>query len=220
MQQLLTVAEVGASAVLYVLLTLSVVSIAVAIDRWVWFRRRDAGDLEALGRTLVDRLFKGDFAGAAKLLQGVRSVETEVLGKALEWYHDGPDSVAEIVGAEMRGRKKQLESGLLFLGTLGNNAPFLGLFGTVLGIVVAFRELGAAGQSGNMTNVMGGIAEALVSTAVGILVALPAVVAYNVFQKKAQTVEENVESLGNQVLAQMKSVRQASHAHLTMKVQG
>ncbi len=80
-------------------------------------------------------------------------------------------------------RRKKFEAGLLFLGTLGNNAPFIGLFGTVLGIVTAFRELGA-NSMGAMGNVMSGIAEALIATAVGILVALPAVVFYNVFQKK------------------------------------
>ena len=105
----------------------------------------------------------------------------------------------------MRARRKKFEGGLLFLGTLGNNAPFIGLFGTVLGIVTAFRELGSA-QMGAMGNVMGGIAEALISTAVGILVALPAVVFYNVFQKKGADVEEQAGALGNVVLASMKAV--------------
>ena len=73
----------------------------------------------------------------------------------------------------------------------------------MLGIVTAFRELaGAAGSTAGMNNVMSGIAEALVATAVGILVALPAVIAYNVFQKKSQDLEENVLSIGNLVLAQ------------------
>jgi biopolymer transport protein ExbB/TolQ len=97
----------------------------------------------------------------------------------------------------------------VFLGTLGNNAPFVGLFGTVLGIIVAFRELssaaaGVAGGTGNMNNVMSGIAEALVSTAIGILVAVPAVIFFNIFQKKAVAIEDNVGALGNAVVAFMK----------------
>ena len=104
-------------------------------------------------------------------------------------------------------RRKSFEAGLLFLGTLGNNAPFIGLFGTVLGIVTAFRELRAAARRRAMGNVMGGIAEALVATAVGILVALPAVIAYNVFQKKGPDIEENAAALGNVLLASMKGQR-------------
>jgi len=116
-----------------------------------------------------------------------------------------------MTGARTRERL-HLERGLAVLGTLGNNAPFIGLFGTVLGIVTAFRELaGAAGNSAGMNNVMGGIAEALVATAVGILVALPAVIAYNVFQKKTQDLEENVQSIGGLILAQMKSHRDGFH---------
>ncbi|TMQ10805.1 MAG: MotA/TolQ/ExbB proton channel family protein [Deltaproteobacteria bacterium] len=105
-------------------------------------------------------------------------------------------------------RRRQIESGLVFLGTLGNNAPFVGLFGTVLGIIVAFRELSSAaasvaGGTGNMNNVMSGIAEALVSTAVGILVAVPAVIFFNIFQKKTVVIEDNIGALGNAVCAQM-----------------
>jgi len=110
----------------------------------------------------------------------------------------------------VRSRRKRFEAGLLFLGTLGNNAPFIGLFGTVLGIVTAFRELGTA-QMGAMGNVMSGIAEALISTAVGILVALPAVIFYNVFQKKGADVEEQAAALGNVVLASMKSDKDGSN---------
>ena len=106
----------------------------------------------------------------------------------------------------------------MFLGTLGNNAPFIGLFGTVLGIVTAFRELGAPGAAtAGMNNVMGGIAEALIATAVGILVALPAVISYNVFQKKGADVEENADALGNVVLAAMTRARAKSTASTTRR---
>ncbi|MGZ3461567.1 MAG: MotA/TolQ/ExbB proton channel family protein, partial [Archangium sp.] len=74
----------------------------------------------------------------------------------------------------------------------------------VLGIITAFKELGNA-QAGAMGNVMAGIAEALISTAVGILVALPAVVAFNYFQKKSLDVEDNVAALGGQLLAHLRS---------------
>ena len=80
----------------------------------------------------------------------------------------------------------QLKGGLGFLATIGSTAPFIGLFGTVVGIINAFRSIAATG-SGGMSVVSGGIAEALVSTALGIFVAIPAVVAFNHFTGKIET---------------------------------
>jgi len=124
--------------------------------------------------------------------------------EALGWYAEGPESVEQILVRATRVRRKRFEGGLLFLGTLGNNAPFIGLFGTVLGIVTAFRELGN-NSMGAMGNVMSGIAEALIATAVGIMVALPAVIFYNVFQKKGADVEEQAGALGNVLIASMRA---------------
>jgi biopolymer transport protein ExbB/biopolymer transport protein TolQ len=205
-QKLLAIAQVAGSVVLYLLLGLSVLSIGMIIERW-WFFRRRRIDNDALGREVLKRLDSGDQAGVNTLLASSRSVEAEVLGAAMKWYEAGPESFQEVLTGTMRQARKKLEGGLLFLGTLGNNAPFIGLFGTVLGIVTAFRELGAGAgaTSGAMGNVMSAIAEALVATAVGILVALPAVIAYNTFQKKAGQIEDNVGTLGNLVVAQMKA---------------
>jgi biopolymer transport protein ExbB/biopolymer transport protein TolQ len=206
-RKLLAIATIGGPVVLYILLALSVISVGVCIERWFWFFRRRI-DAPALGRKLVALLRKGDLDGARQLLKGTPGVEAEVLDDALGWYEDGQEAVAEVLGAGPKERRKSYEAGLLFLGTLGNNAPFVGLFGTVLGIVTAFRDLAdAAGNTNGMNNVMSGIAEALVSTAVGILVAIPAVIAYNYFQKKTQDLEENVQSIGALVLAEMKSTR-------------
>jgi biopolymer transport protein ExbB/TolQ len=209
MQKLVLVASTGATAVLYLLLALSVLSVGVVLERWLYFRRRRF-DLASVGDALAKRLRAQDVKGAQKSLADIRSVEAEVIGDALTYYEDGPDSVQEIVQKGIRQRRRIFEGGLLFLGTLGNNAPFVGLFGTVLGVVAAFKELGAASANvaatgGGMGNVMVGIAEALIATAVGILVAIPAVIAFNVFQKKCNDIEENSGALLNQVLAVMKA---------------
>ncbi len=210
-QKLLSIAQVGGQAVLYVLLALSVLSIGVVLERWWWFRTRRI-DAATVGRKLVALLRKGELEDARKLLQKTPGVEAEVLLDALSWYPDGYEAVEQVIAGGVKERRKKYEAGLMFLGTLGSNAPFVGLFGTVLGIVTAFRELaGAAGNAAGMNNVMGGIAEALVATAVGILVAIPAVVFYNLFQKKTQDVEENVQSIGALILAQMKSHRDGFH---------
>jgi biopolymer transport protein ExbB/TolQ len=202
-QKLLAVAQVGSSVVLYLLLALSVLSIGLILERWLYFRKRRV-DAPALGKQLLVKLLEKDTAGVEKLLKASPAVEAEVLAEAMRWYDRGPAAFEQILAASVKERRKGFESGLLFLGTLGNNAPFIGLFGTVLGVVTAFRELGA-NATGAMGNVMGGIAEALVATAVGILVALPAVIAYNVFQKKCGDLEENAAALGGIVLAHLKS---------------
>ncbi|HEX2570134.1 MAG TPA: MotA/TolQ/ExbB proton channel family protein [Polyangia bacterium] len=203
--KLLNAAQSGGTAVLYLLIGLSVLSVTVVVDRWLYFRRRRV-DAAALGQKLLELLRAGDRTDARQLLEKTRGVEPEILLQALAWYDDGAEAVEKVLESQMRDRRRELEGGLLFLGTVGNNAPFIGLFGTVLGVLTAFRELGTS-TAGAMGNVMSGIAEALVATAVGLLVALPAVVAYNVFQKKSTDIEENVGVLGALVLAEMKSKR-------------
>lgn len=195
--------QMGSTLVLWLLIVLSVLSVGIVVDRILYFRKRRV-DARALGRAMVEKLRAGDVEGARTMLSRHKSVEAEVLAEALEWYGDGADAVAEILSSGLKDRRAQFESGLLFLGTLANNSPFIGLFGTVLGIITAFKELGSA-QAGAMGNVMAGIAEALISTAVGILVALPAVVAFNYFQKKSLDVEDNVTALGGQLLAHLRS---------------
>jgi biopolymer transport protein ExbB/biopolymer transport protein TolQ len=220
MQKLVLVASAGATAVLYLLLFLSVISVGVVIERWWYFRRRKL-DLATVGDGLAKQLRERNLEGAKKLLSASQSVEAAVLYDALAYYGDGADSLQEIVQKGIRQRRKTFESGLLFLGTLGSNSPFVGLFGTVLGVVAAFKELGAvsassAASGGGMGNVMGGIAEALIATAVGILVAIPAVIAYNLFQKKCNDIEENTSALANQVLAVMKAKSQVATKHKSL----
>src|SRR5579863_2528368 len=200
MQKLVFVASVASQAVLYVLLGLSVLSIGVIVERWWYFRQRRY-NLDDLADRLRKAFGRGDLAAARKLLAASRSVEATIVREAVE----------QILAKATRLRRKSFEGGLLFLGTLGNNAPFIGLFGTVLGIVTAFRELGA-NSMGAMGNVMGGIAEALIATAVGILVALPAVIFYNVFQKKGGDIEEQAAALGNIIIASMRTHRRADAA--------
>ena len=114
----------------------------------------------------------------------------------MRWLSKGPEALADAVEAELSRIRGELDRGSNLLGTLGNNAPFIGLFGTVLGVIIAFQALGdAGGNAGAMGGVMAGIAEALVATGVGLAVALPAVVAYNVIQKKAGDIETEALSL-------------------------
>ena len=102
--------------------------------------------------------------------------------------------------------RARLERRLMFLGTLGNNAPFIGLLGTVIGVVGAFQELGeapAAAASATVLapeRVMSAIGEALVATAAGIIVAIPAVAVFNYFQSLVASAIASAETLGHVVL--------------------
>ena len=97
--------------------------------------------------------------------------------------------------------KLRLERNLAFLGTLGANAPFIGLFGSIIGIIKALRDQAESGllQGGGEASkaVISGIYEALVATAVGLLVAIPAVVAYNTFQRRVKRILSEAEGLAN-----------------------
>ena len=204
--QLVLVADISARVVLYLLIALSVASIGIIADRWLYFRRRRV-DLARVGHALEQKL--ADPPAAARALKGERAIECQVVGDALAWVDRGVEPFSQIVEQKLRERRREIEGGQVLLGTLGNNAPFIGLFGTVLGVVSAFHELGSsAAQAGEMGNVMNGIAEALIATALGILVALPAVIAYNVFQKRSAEVEENALALRSLVMAHMLAARE------------
>ena len=204
-ERLLKVALLGSEWVLYLLVGLSVLSLATMAERWVFFLRH-SDDLDRLRKQLTDRLDAGEVREASTLLEKGRSFEARLAFEALRWAFAGPDAIADAVDAELLRCKKELERGTNLLGTLGNNAPFVGLFGTVLGVIIAFHALGDAGQnSGAMGNVMSGISEALVATGVGLFVALPAVVAYNLIQKRIGEIETNALSLTKLISAYARS---------------
>lgn len=208
-ERLLKVALLGSEWILYLLLVLSVFSIATMVERWRYFSRF-SGDGEALRKKLGPLLDQDDLPGAVRVLDASRTVEARVAREALRWAPSGPEAMADAVDSELGRSKKELERGLNFLGTLGNNSPFVGLFGTVLGVIMAFSALGKNGQNnGAMGGVMSAIAEALVATGVGLFVALPAVVAYNAIQKRIGEVETEAASLTKLISAYLKAGRGA-----------
>jgi biopolymer transport protein ExbB/TolQ len=198
-EHLSRIALLGSTWVLYLLLGLSVLSIAAAIERWYFFSRH-SDDLESLALRFSEALEVEDFDRARQVLRQSRSIEASVVLHALRWVHGGPRALADAIDASMATARGQLNRSTHLLGTLGNNAPFVGLMGTVIGVIEAFHQLGDAGQNkAAMGNVMGGIAEALVATGVGLFVAIPAVVIYNLIQKKISEVETGVQVLGKLV---------------------
>jgi biopolymer transport protein ExbB len=196
----------GASWVLWVLVILSVLSVAVMIERAVFYVKRSV-DASALAQKLGAHLDKKDIAGAKALFQG-DSMEGHVLRTGLDLVDRGQRVVSESMEAELARQKARFEAYLIFLGTLGNNAPFIGLFGTVLGIIKAFKDLSLGdptkGGAGAQV-VMAGISEALVATAVGLAVALPAVVAFNYFKSVVKRSVSNTETLTHTLTARLEN---------------
>jgi biopolymer transport protein ExbB len=200
----------GSSWVLWLLGALSIASVAVALERYLFYRSRDA-DLSGLCRALDQRLAAGEFSAAIGDLAASRSVAASIAAAGLRLAQLGPAAVDKAMQSACALERSRLEERLVYLGTVGNNAPFVGLFGTVIGVIQAFEALGkgSAGAGLAATSatqvasqaVMTAIAEALVATAVGILVALPAVAAYNYLQRRVATLLSGSEVLSNLVLA-------------------
>ncbi|MFZ5893694.1 MAG: MotA/TolQ/ExbB proton channel family protein [Myxococcota bacterium] len=205
-EKLLKVALLGASWVMYLMIALSVFSIGAMIERWWFFSRRNV-DPDDLEEGLLKHLTQGDREGAKQLLETSKkkSFEAEVLAPALRYLDAGAEAFGDCVEGELIKVRQELERGSNLLGTLGNNAPFIGLLGTVIGVIIAFNQLGTSQAAASMNQVMGGIAEALVSTGVGLFVALPAVVAYNIIQKKIGDIESNTIAITKQVSAFLKA---------------
>jgi biopolymer transport protein ExbB len=182
------------------LLALSVASVAVMLER-AWLLLRIRGDVRALERGLRERLDVNDVPAARELLLRSRSAEAVIVRAGLAELARGPNAIREALAAATLLQRARLERGLNYLATLASNAPFIGLFGTVIGIILAFERLSAAGARGSASAaVMASIAEALVATAVGIGVAVPAVVAFNAFQKRIRVILDQATALGHVLL--------------------
>ncbi|MBM4353721.1 MAG: MotA/TolQ/ExbB proton channel family protein, partial [Deltaproteobacteria bacterium] len=190
-ETLVKVALLGAEWVLYVLVVLSAVSVALIVERALVLRRtrRNIQALEARFLGLGGR--NGDSSGVERTKEYLL---LEALGRAA----GGGGADNQLMQSQVQGvvaaYRRHLDRFMAFLGTLGNNAPFIGLFGTVIGVIVAFDQLKVE-MEGGAASVMGGIAEALVATAAGLAVAIPAVVAFNYFSKLAEGYVERFELL-------------------------
>ena len=133
-----------------------------------------------------------------------------MLAAGLEMAHLGTESAERAMAGTVAAEKLMMERGLSFLATVGSNAPFLGLFGTVLGIIQAFHDL-AINTAEASEAVMAGISEALVATAVGLLVAIPAVVLYNAFTRWVKSRMARSQSLSQLVLARISASGAGAH---------
>jgi biopolymer transport protein ExbB/biopolymer transport protein TolQ len=210
--------------VVLALLALSVASIAVGIERLLAVRRAarlsasflaawHAGEERPWGGTVDVAAGPADASPAALLLRGLGEVLDEQM----------PHEVAERAYDRTMRRlllasNASLRRGLGFLATVGSTAPFIGLFGTVIGIVNAFEQMAASGQGG-LAVVAGGIAEALITTALGILTAIPALWLFNTITGRITALMTDLECAGEELAvialgAEFGARRHAGHAAL------
>lgn len=190
--------------VMWFMVALSVVSIALIIERLLFFAL-NRGNVRSMAVDLNALFLKGKYDEAKELVKHAKGFEARPLTAALEVAHLGKDAVEEVAQSASKVERLRYERGLAFLGTIGNNAPFIGLFGTVLEIIAALFELGS--QSGGNVGagmVMAKLSAALAATAVGLLVALPAVASFNYFNRRLKTLQTGSEALVHVLIAHLK----------------
>ena len=202
-EKLFNIAQGGAEAILWILILLSVVSVGLIVERWITLRqiRNNSNRIKSRLREALQSHHLSDIEDLGKDRD---SLEGRALSYGLRHVKEsGASGLEEIFNSYALLERPQLERSLNFLATVGANAPFIGLLGTVLGIMKAFRDLAANTGAGNDA-VMLGIAEALVATAVGLIVAIPAVIAYNYFQRQVKMSIQSLETVRDLCLAYAK----------------
>ena len=186
------------SFTLIILSFCSIISISFMIERWLYFRKAEGRGDEILGH--VNKLLEsGKTDQAAAYTQKNPAAVAQVVHYGLLHAGRPRKDLEELLHTKQKEERLKLERWLGVLGTLGNISPFIGLFGTVVGIIKAFRDLALAGGGGPSV-VAKGIAEALVATAAGLLVAIPAVIIYNYYMRRVKTISVDMEVASSRLL--------------------
>lgn len=202
-EKFFAIAQVGHEVTLWVLIILSIFSVAFILERYITLSRIKSRSQKAAVR-IRETLQTGSWDDLEDISKDRDSLEGRGLALGLRHVKErGANGLEEIFNSHSMLERPQLERYLSFLATVGSNAPFIGLLGTVFGIMDAFR--GLATSQGDAAAVMIGISKALVATAIGLLVAIPAVIAFNYFQRQARGVLQSLETVRDVCLAFAKS---------------
>jgi len=202
----LRAAFTGSEWVLWVLLLISFISIGTIVERF-WYFRRTRVDGDRLSRELERHLRAGDLRGAYSLVEQVDAIECEVVAAGLVSLSRGAEAASEAMQSAKARMRPEVDARLAVLGTIGSNAPYVGLLGTVLGIIKAAHDLTGDSGAAGANAVMSGVFEALIATAFGLFVAIPAVIAFNVLQRQVKRVMAQTDALAHQVLASLRYER-------------
>lgn len=206
--------------VVVILLAMSVLALTVAIAKFWQFRAQRLGDLKP-ARTAI-RLYRAGRPDAAlALAESARNPVADTLARALRGQRDGvPEArIRDEVFRHADDVLESLRSGFRTLEVVSSLAPLLGLFGTVLGMIDAFRRLEEAGRQVDPAILSGGIWEALLTTAVGLAVAMPAVALLNWFEGRVDRVAHEIDSIVGQVFTEdLSAEADAAASHATDRI--
>jgi biopolymer transport protein ExbB len=178
-QQLLDLLHQGRLTV-YPLGVASVLVLAILMERLWRFRGIDRSTRQLTGST-IEKLVRRDMEGAKELCRDSRTAIGEIYLEAMRWKNVALEDLERILATSRQEAAQDLKRGLWVIGTIGSLAPYVGLFGTVIGIIRAFQDMAEHG-AGGFEVVAAGISEALVATAAGLLVAIVALLFFNYLQ--------------------------------------
>lgn len=170
---------------MYILLFCSFLSITILLERIFYYRKRSRTKRSEFMTGIKRALKSGNIERAMEICKDTDAPFSNVIYSGLELHDHHEKEISNAMEREITVETTKLERFTSIVGTIGNTAVYIGLFGTVLGIIRAFHDIAAAG-AGGMSIVIGGVAEALVCTAMGLLVAVPAVIAFNYFIKRVE----------------------------------
>jgi len=194
----------GAEWVMWLLLILSVLTLACTLERWLFMRSRKP-ELEDTWKKLAGLMDNEDSEQITARLTEATAMEEVVGLSVLKERGRSAEALEDVVQAAVTAEKLKYNRGLRFLATTTSNAPFIGLLGTVVGIVQAFAKLADVAPGANRSQfIMGSISEALAATAIGLLVAIPAAAAYNWFQGKVDDCESRSLILSRRLIAKLR----------------
>lgn len=197
------ISSYGHEATLWVLILLSIFSLAFILERYFAITKVRNESLK-VGQRIRELLQANSLSEIEEISKDRDSLEGRAVSYALRHVREnGKDGLEEIFTSYALLERPRLEKHLNFLATVGSNAPFIGLLGTVFGVMDAFKEL--ANTTPDQPAVMLGISKALIATAIGLLVAIPAVVAYNYFQRQVRSIMGSLDSVKELCLAYAKS---------------
>ncbi|MCU0846890.1 MAG: MotA/TolQ/ExbB proton channel family protein [Spirochaetes bacterium] len=198
---MISLVEYGEIFVFLSLLFASILALSVGIERALVFRKNMSKESNKFLRELAGLLRKADMKGAREYLNNTdENIYSRFAEFSLTHYDDGQEKLTNLMSGKAIEERIDLEKRLPILSTLGNNAPFIGLLGTVLGVIKAFHGLGTLGNTGAEV-VMRSISSALLATAAGLFVAIPVVMANNYFTKKVKIIIQHLEILSKEFIA-------------------
>jgi biopolymer transport protein ExbB len=186
------------SFTMIVLILCSIVALSFTIERW-WFFRKINIDVDNFMTILKKYIEENNFKSALNLCRSYNSPLSDLMEVAILNYQKPKSQVIELMNAARLDKRLEMEQYVIVMGTMGTICPFIGLFGTVIGIIRAFHDLAVSG-SGGPSVVAAGISEALITTAAGLAIAIPSVVLYNYFMKKVKTISAMMEANQMRVL--------------------